>query len=66
MIPSVVAVLLWAAAGYRGLVLYSRRELVTWAYLIASAAVAAAYTAKLVEGTIDYLSPYVGDLVTFS
>jgi hypothetical protein len=63
MIPSVVAVLLWAAAGYRGLVLYSRRELVTWAYLIASAAVAAAYTAKLVEGTIDYLSPYVGDLV---
>ncbi len=63
MIPSVVAVLLWVAAGYRGLVLYSRRELVTWAYLIASAAIAAAYTAKLVERTIDYLSPYVGDLV---
>jgi len=63
MISLVVAVLLWAAAGYRGLVLYSRRELVTWAYLIASAAIAAAYTAKLVEGTIDYLSPYVGDLV---
>lgn len=63
ILSAVAAALLWAAAGYRGLVLYRRRELVTWAYCVASAAIAAAFTAKLFEGMIDNLSPYVGDLV---
>ncbi len=63
MISLVVAVLLWVAAGYRALVLYRRRELVTWAYLIGSAAIAAAFTAKIAEASIDHLSPYVGDLI---
>ena len=63
MMSATAAALLWVAAGYRGFVLYRRRQLVTWAYFVASAAIAAAFTAKIAESAIDRLSPYAGDLV---